>query len=51
MSADSAHLSTFGADTETEAEIRSTSNPDGTSKHCTTAVCSKSVYAWLDPVK
>ena len=26
MSAGSAHLSTFGAETETEAEIRSTSN-------------------------
>jgi len=26
MSAESAHLSTFGAETETEAEIRSTSN-------------------------
>ena len=26
MSAESAHLSTFGAQTETEAEIRSTSN-------------------------
>jgi len=28
MSAESAHLSTFGAETETEAEIRSTSNSD-----------------------
>jgi len=27
MSAESAHLSTFGAETVTEAEIRSTSNP------------------------
>jgi len=26
MSAESAHLSTFGAETETETEIRSTSN-------------------------
>ena len=28
MCAESAHLSTFGAETETEAEIRSTSNDD-----------------------
>jgi len=27
MSAESAYLSTFGAETETEAEIRSTSRP------------------------
>jgi len=29
MSAESAHLSTFGAETETEAEIRSTSSQYG----------------------
>ena len=33
MSAESAHLSTFGAETETEAEIRSTSTRNQTENH------------------
>jgi len=36
MSAESAHVSTFGAETETEAEIRSTSNSMFCYIHATT---------------
>jgi len=39
MSAESAHLSTFGAETETEAEIRSTSTTDAAQVRQSYKIC------------
>jgi len=49
MSAESTHLSTFGAETETEAEIRSTSSLDYRI-HQTTAICGNKLIVKSTPI-